>query len=186
MNNISDYSRKYFESTEKVITRNPDGTTTEDIVTNTKAIKHENQPDFIILYTRMWCECNDIPHRYRELFLQLASHMDYINNTDIDRSQLVNISGPHKLDILEALNWKEQALRKGLKALCDCNAIVKRVDFGKDWYQVNPSYAARGAWAAKNGYSIKDFQIHFNARKMTLQTSITVEDDGTVQDLSIQ
>lgn len=170
-------SKKFYEETEKRIIHNPDGTVTEDIMTTTKAIKHESQPDFIILYTKVWCEYNDIPNRYRELFLQLAYHMSYVDSNDVDRSQLVVVSGPIKQDIMNALNWKEQALRKGLKALCDCNAIIKRTDFGKDWYQVNPSYAARGAWSAKNGYGIKDFQVHFDMLEGMVQTVLTTDED---------
>lgn len=176
-NPFAEYSQKFYEETKTTTVKNPDGTVSETKDSVIKAVSRENQPDFIILYTTVWCECNDIPSRYRELFLQLAFHMSFVNSDDIDRSQLVDVSGPHKLDILEALNWKEQALRKGLKALCDCNAIIRRTDFGKSWYQINPSYAARGAWSVKNGIGIKDFKIHFDMLSRSLQTVITVADD---------
>ena len=42
-------------------------------------------------------------------------------------------------------------MQKGLKALCDCNAI-KRIDRGV--YQINPSYAVIGAYNSKGAKTV--------------------------------
>ena len=48
------------------------GNITEEITRTTSKMKIDNEPDFIKIYTKMWCEYNQIPYRYRQLFFSLA------------------------------------------------------------------------------------------------------------------
>lgn len=114
--------------------------------TRTKRIDRVTEPDFIKLYATTWRDKseNKIPIGYRPLFLELASRMSYCEADDLEHSQLVMTSGAYQDAIMKALNLKSRdSLQKGLKALCDCNAI-RRVQRGI--YQVNPKYAGKGQW----------------------------------------
>lgn len=109
----------------------------------TRKVEPSGEPDYIKLYTKMWCEFNGIPVAYRNLFLELALRMSYTDADDLDNSQTVYTGKPISTTICKRLGWKERMYLKGLKALCDCKAI-KRVNRG--FYQINPTYAGRGTW----------------------------------------
>lgn len=146
-----------------------------------QTIKRERseEPDYIKLYTNMWCEFNEIPVVYRPLFLSLISRMSYCNSNDLDNSQLVNTGKPWSESIMKECGWtSSDSLMKGLKALVKCEAIKK---VGRGVYQINPSYAGRGQWKynprlAQGG--IEDLIATFNFKNKTVSTKIVWADDG--------
>lgn len=174
-------------STEKqiTITIDSDGNETSTTIEKTRKIELSTEPDYIKLYTAMWCEFNQIPMAYRPLFLELVTRMTYCDKSDLNRSQVVGTGGPIGKAICKALNWTSRdSLKKGLKALVDCNAI-KRIDRG--WYQINPQYAGRGEWKYNprlDRGGIEDLIATFNFRDKTVKTEIVWADDGTENDFN--
>ena len=155
-----------------------EGNITTD-TTETSYIK-DSEPDYIKLYTKTWCEFNQIPNAYRELFLQLAMRMTYCSASDLKHSQLVYTGKPFCNEIMQELHWKENMYRKGLKALTEAGAI-KRIARGV--YQINPSYAGRGAWkynpTLKQG-GVKDLIATFDFKHGTVDTTIVWSDDKRI------
>ena len=142
-------------------------------------IERSSEPDYIKIYTDMWCEFNQIPQRWRELFLQLAIRMSYANSNDLENSQTVVVYGMISKSITEACGWKDKSnLRRGLKALCDCGAIK---NVGRATYQINPSYASKGSWKYNpklaNG-GVEDLIAVFKFKDKSIKTDIIWADDG--------
>lgn len=170
---------KIIERTSTTTKELADGTIetfTEEEVTN---IGRSTEPDYIKLYTRMWCEFNGIPAKWRELFMQLVVHMSYAIKTDLKRSQTVVVYGGITEAICEACGWKDKStLRKGLKALCDCGAI-RRTEF-RATYQINPNYAGRGAWKYNprdNSGGVEDLVATFHFKAGTVDTRVLWADE---------
>ena len=156
-----------------------DGTTESTHSEKTTAIKRNDEPDFIKLYTKMWCEFNNIPDAYRNLFLELVARMTYCNSCDLDKSQLVNTGKPWSDGIMKALHWKNAMYQRGLKALCDCNAIKK---INRGVYQINPQYAGKGEWKYNprlNRGGVEDLIAVFKFKDKKVETQIVWADDGT-------
>ena len=126
----------------------------------------------------MWCEFNDIPMAYRELFLQLVTRMSYCNSADLGNSQLVNTGKPWADSIMATLGWKKSMYMKGLSELCKYNEIRK---IGRGVYQINPQYAGRGEWKynprLKRG-GVEDLVVSFNFKDKSVDTEIVWADDG--------
>lgn len=168
-------------SIEKQITTTIDaeGNESSTTVEKTRKIELSTEPDYIKLYTAMWCEFNQIPVAYRQLFLELVSRMSYCNKSDLDQSQIVFLGEPISSAVCKALHWKSKdSLMKGLRALVKCNAIKK---IGRAVYQINPSYAGRGEWKYNprlNRGGIEDLIATFNFRDKTVKTEIIWADDG--------
>lgn len=125
------------------------------------------EPDFIKLYTEAWPPKKSIPNKddspagkkaaagkdtaqqtlpsvYRFLLVVLAARMSYCDSDDLQHSQLVMTGEPYRDDIMEIMGWgNRDSLQKGLRVLCECNAIRK---VSRGCYQVNPRYAAKGQW----------------------------------------
>ena len=149
-----------------------------DVKETTRKIERSTEPDFIKLYTKMWCEFNEVPDAYRGLFLELVVRMTYCNSSDLESSQLVNTGSPWSDSIMAALDWKKAMYQRGLRALCDCGAIRK---VGRGVYQVNPLYAGRGEWKYNprlNRGGVEDLIATFNFKDKTVNTKITWADDG--------
>lgn len=168
-------------STYKQETISVDETGQEHITTveRTSKIERSTEPDYIKLYTKMWCEFNNIPTAYRDLFYELAARMSYCNATDIDHSQLVNTGKPWADDIMHTLGWKRSMYQTGLRTLCRCGAI-KQVARGV--YQINPQYAGRGEWKYNPRLQrggVEDLVAKFCFKDKQVQTSIVWADDGT-------
>lgn len=168
-------------STDTQTTTIIDSEGNESITTieKTKKIELSNEPDYIKLYTKMWCEFNQIPLADRALFLELVTRMTYCHKSDLDHSQLVSTGGPFADSICQALHWKNKvSLKKGLQSLVKCGAI-KRVARG--FYQINPDYAGRGEWKYNprlDRGGIEDLVATFNFRTGTVKTEIVWADDG--------
>lgn len=165
-----------------------DSTTGEEHTTTvekTTMIGRSTEPDYIKLYTAMWCEFNQIPQAHRSLFLELVTRMSYCNKTDLGKSQIVCTGGPFADSICAVLGWKNKvSLKKGLKALSDCGAI-KRI--GRGFYQINPSYAGKGEWKYNprlDRGGIEDLVATFDFRKGTVETNVVWADDGTNCDIN--
>lgn len=144
----------------------------------TRKIDALGEPDYIKLYTRVWCEFNSIPVPYRNLFLQLAIRMSYADANNLSESQVVHTSKPTSDSICKVLGWKDNMYQKGLKVLCDCGAI-RRVNRGA--YQINPSYAGRGAWRYNPRLEqggVEDLVATFNFKKGTVEASFTWGDES--------
>ena len=146
--------------------------------------QRNEEPDFIKLYTKVWCEFNEIPIAYRNLFLELITRMSYCNSTDLDNSQIVFTGVPVSTQIMKALGWKKNMFQKGLKVLCDCGAI-KRINRGV--YQVNPSYAGRGQWKynprlAQGG--VEDLVATFDFKTKETNVNILWADNGEDEELN--
>ena len=143
-----------------------------------KTITRDPEPEFIKLYTNTWCEFNQIPNAYRELFLQLALRMSYCDTNDLENSQLVFTGKPFSEHIAKSLNWKNDMYKHGLVELTKCGAI-RRVS--RSVYQINPSYAGKGSWKfnphLKSG-GIKDLRATFDFVNKKVDTKIVWADDG--------
>ena len=171
-------NNKYLKKIETVTREDADGNVTSSTVETTTNIQRNDEPDYIKLYTKMWCEFNDIPMAYRELFLQLVTRMSYCNSNNLNGSQLVNTGKPWSDDIMAVLKWKKAMYQRGLKVLCECNAIRK---VGRGVYQINPQYAGRGEWKYNPRLErggIEDLVATFNFREGTVNTKIVWADDG--------
>ncbi len=165
--------------TEKVIVENADGSVSEKIVERTHTIERNSEPDYIKIYTRMWCEFNGIPDVWREFFLQLASRMTYADASDSNGGQIVFTGDPTRSYIEKTLKWKDSMYFKGLEALCSCGAIRKLKKRGV--YQINPSYAGRGEWKYNPRLQrggIEDIVAKFSFRDREVDTRIVWADDG--------
>lgn len=156
-------------------------TTTE----KTTKIERSTEPDYVKLYTQMWCEFNQIPQGHRPLFLELVTRMTYCDKSDLAKSQLVATGGPFADAICKDLGWtSKEALKKGLRALCACGAI-RRV--GRGFYQINPAYAGKGEWKYNPRLSrggIEDLVATFDFKAGTVETTIVWADDGTDCDMN--
>lgn len=85
-----------------------------------------------------------LPAAYRFLFFILAARMGYCDSDDLAHSQLVHTGKPYRDEIMEIMGWTNRdSLQKGLRALCECNAI-RYVSRG--CYQINPRFASKGQW----------------------------------------
>ena len=174
-------------NTETVKIIDADGNITETTKETTKKIEQSKEPDYIKIYTRVWCEINEIPEKWRELFLQLAVRMTYARASDPDNAggQIVSTGGPLGEEIRAALGWKTRVpYQKGLRALCECNAI-KRV--GRGFYQINPSYAGRGEWKYNprlDRGGIENIVGTFDLKEKKVDATIIWADDGTDNELN--
>lgn len=161
--------------TEKTTHEDCDGNITID--TKETSFTKNPEPDYVKLYTKTWCEFNDIPVTYRPLFLELIQRMSYCNSQEINHSQLVYTGKPFADVIMESLGWKKNMYQKGLKQLVEAGAI-RRV--AKGVYQINPSYAGKGGWKydpRKKQGGIKDLIATFNFKDKTVDTKIVWAND---------
>lgn len=171
-------------STETTTTIDADGNESTSIIEKSTNFQRNNEPDYIKLYTRMWCEFNEIPEVYRGLFLELVTRMSYACTSSEIGGQLVNTGKPWSDDIMKALNWKKAMYQRGLKALCECDAIRK---VGRGVYQINPNYAGRGEWKYNPRLQrggVEDLVVKFSFKDKDVQTSIVWADDGTDSDFN--
>lgn len=169
-------TKKIFKK-ETTINEDANGNTT----TNTKETCFEvtNEPDYIKLYTSMWCQFYSIPSSYSKLFIELAMRMTYCNTNDLEHSQIVYTGKPISDDIQHKLNWKPDMYQKGLKALVNAGAIKK---LSRGVYQINPNFAGKGSWKYNpktNQGGVKDFVATFDFPNKTVKTKIVWADDGT-------
>lgn len=164
---------------ETYTTEDGQGNITSSTTEKTVSIERNNEPDFIKLYTKMWCDFNQIPDTYRNLFIELVSRMSYCNAADLKNSQLVNAGKPWSDAIMATLGWKEAMYFRGLKALTECGAIKK---ITRGVYQINPSYAGRGEWKYNprlNRGGVEDLVATFRFKDGSVETDIVWADDGT-------
>lgn len=169
---------KVIKEINTTTTIHPDGEEETTVVEKTSTLQRNTEPDYIKLYTRMWCEFNGIPQTYRGLFLELVTRMGYCNATDLEHSQLVNTGKPWSDSIMQALGWKKAMYQRGLKALCECGAI-KQV--GRGVYQINPQYAGRGEWKYNPRLSrggVEDLVATFSFADGKVTTNIVWADNG--------
>jgi hypothetical protein len=171
---------KIITQTEESRTQHPDGSITIDSSSKTRKVEVSNEPDYIKIYTDMWCSFNGIDPRWRELFLQLASRMSYASITSPHGGQTVIVYGAVSDEITAACGWQDKStLRKGLKALADCKAI-KHVS--RSMYQINPSYAGRGEWKYNprlDRGGVENIIATFDFAAGTIDTKVTFADDGS-------
>ena len=120
------------------------GNVTEQTTIKETSFDKVQEPDYIKIYTNMWCEFKSVPVQYRNLFLALALRMSYCNKNDLEHSQLVYTGKPFSDELMKECGWTSyDSLMKGLKALCKSGAIKK---IARGVYQINPEYAGRGGW----------------------------------------
>jgi len=165
----------YEETTTKIDEEGNEQTTK---VSKNSTIIRNNEPDYIKIYTNMWCEFNAIPVVYREFFLQLIMRMSYCNTQSLGRSQIVFTGKPYSDDIKATVHWGDKMYEKALKELQKCGAI-KRV--ARAVYQINPKYAGKGEWKYNprlNRGGVEDLVATFNLRKKTVDLDIIWADDG--------
>lgn len=175
-------------TTQEIITANGDIETRTTTTENTVNIQRNNEPDYIKLYTRMWCEFNQIPETYRNLFMELVARMSYCDSADLPHSQLVNTGKPWSDAIMQALGWKKAMYQRGLKELCTCGAIKK---ISRGVYQINPNYAAKGEWKYNPRLQrggVEDLVATFNFKNGTVNTKIiwAAENDGSADEIDQQ
>lgn len=162
-----------------------DGNEHTTIKETTRKVERYNEPDYIKIYTNVWCELNEIPVKWRGLFLQLAIRMTYADASDPTGGQIITPVGPVATGIMHACGWQDRSmLAYGLQALCKCNAI-KHISRG--CYQINPSYAGKGTWKynpqLKSG-GIEDIVARFSIKDKTIDTKIIWADDSTDNELN--
>ena len=171
-------NNRFITEKQTTIQEDADGNIKTSSVEKVTNIQRNNEPDYIKLYTKMWCEFNDIPMAYRELFLQLVIRMTYCNSNNLNGSQLVNTGKPWSDDIMAVLKWKKAMYQRGLKVLCECEAIKK---VGRGVYQINPQYAGRGEWKYNPRLErggIEDLVAKFNFKDKSVDTKIVWADNG--------
>jgi len=173
-----------YRETETTVSISEDGI--EHITKKEKSttITRNDEPDYVKIYTNMWAEFNGIPPAYRNLFLQLATRMTYCNTADLKNAQLVYTGRPFSQMIMEALNWKEDMLKKGLRELSKSGAIKK---VGRGVYQINPSYAGKGEWKYNpklNRGGVEDLIAVFNFKNKSVKTDIIWADNGEETELN--
>lgn len=143
----------------------------------THEVKPLGEPDYIKLYTDMWCEFNKIPVAYRNLFLELVMRMSYANAEDPATSQIVYTGRPNSETICKRFGWQIRMYQKGLKVLCDCDAIRK---VNRGVYQINPNYAGRGTWrynpTLKQG-GVSELVATFDFVNKTVDTNMVFSND---------
>lgn len=164
---------KYHEETKQHTVEDSNGNITVDTTTTTKAISGSTEPDYIKLYTRMWCEFNGIPDKWRPLFMALVCRMGYADIKSASGGQTVYTIGSNATAIMADCGWsRRETMYRGLQALCDCNAIRK---VGRGEYQINPQYAGRGEWKYNPRLErggIEDLVATFNFGAGTVSTKI--------------
>lgn len=161
-----------------------DGTEQSTTKETTSKIEHSTEPDYIKVYTKMWCEFNQIPMVYRDLFFELICNMSYCNASDLEHSQLVNTGKPWSDSIMKHLGWKKAMYQRGLAELCKCNAIKK---ISRGVYQINPSYAGRGEWKYNPRLSrggIENLVATFDYASGTVATKMLWADNGEDTELN--
>lgn len=171
-------NKKIISEKETVIKIDANGNETQEIKETTRVYDKLEEPAYIKLYTDMWCKFNNVPEAYVRLFLSLIVRMSYCDAKDLEHSQLVNTGKPWSEAIMKECGWtSDVSLKKGLKALSDCNAI-RRV--GRGVYQINPSFAGKGLWKynpkLKQG-GISDLVATFDFVNKTVKTQIKFEAD---------
>lgn len=167
---------KYYEEKKTITDTDADGNvvhTKEE--TETKEIKKSDEPSYIKIYTDMWCSFNQIPEKWRPLFLSLACRMSFANREKTSEygGQVVHPIGRTAEEIVRECGWKTMGpLYEGLKALADRGAIRK---LGRGEYQINPSYAGRGSWLYNqrdHQGGIEDISTTFQFRSGKVDTKI--------------
>lgn len=163
---------------ETIVTEDADGNIEETSKERTGKIVRNTEPDFVKIYTKMWCNFNQIPDVYSNLFLLLVTNMTYCDAADLEHSQIVNTGEPWATTFMQKLGWKRAMYQRALKALCDCNAIRK---VSRGVYQINPAYAGKGEWKynprlARGGVEDLVAQFDFSAGKV--ETKIVWADDS--------
>ena len=93
------------------------------------------------LCIRDWSKFNAVvPQSYRSLLLALANKATPYDERSPDTSQIVYI-GPVAKAIMAECGWKTRdPLAKGLKSLCECNALRREA---RGVYRVNPDIVVR-------------------------------------------
>lgn len=159
-----------------------DGNISTSTVEKTSTIAKSDEPDYIKLYTKTWCEFNEIPLRLRELFLELVVRMSYADSSSPEESQIVFTGKPTSTAIMKALDLKQSTYNQYLRELRECKAI-RQVSRGV--YQINPNYAGRGQWkynpTLQSG-GISDLKATFDFVKGTVDTKIIWGDDKSSDD----
>lgn len=167
-----------------------DGNVSETVKEQTSKIERLQEPEYIKLYTKMWCVFNQVPVRYQPLFICLALRMQYCNAASKEGGQLVNTGMPYREDICKQLGWNnakdggESSMMQGLRELCKCGAI-KKVNRGV--YQINPQYAGKGTWKydpTREQGGIEDLIAKFSFKDGTVETEIKWGDDGEDTELN--
>lgn len=172
-----------YEKTEINTTTDADGKITSKETKVSTSVRKNEEPDYIKIYTNMWCEFQNIPQKYRELFYSLVIRMSYANKNNLEASQIVYVIGRNRNAIRQECGWKtDDPLAKGLKILCDFGAI-KKVERGV--YQINPQYAGKGSWRYNpkldNG-GIEDLIAVFEFKDKAVNTQITYRDSDERED----
>ena len=161
-----------------------DGNCRTETFERTTKIERNAEPDFIKIYTKMWCDFNRIPDRLRPLFLELVARMTYCNSADMANSQLVYTGRPWSDAIMRALDIQPSTYKQYLRELCDCGAIRK---VARGAYQINPAYAGRGEWKYNPKLQrggVEDLVATFNFKDQKVDTKIIWADDGTDDELN--
>lgn len=164
---------KYHQETKEHIVEDADGNITTTTTTKTKAIMKSDEPDYIKLYTKMWCEFNGIPDKWRPLFMALVCRMSYASLKSEAGGQIVHTVGSTGKAITEECGWKNKdTLYRGLQALCECGAIKK---LSRGEYQINPQYAGKGPWhynAKEERGGVSELIAKFDFREKRVDTKI--------------
>lgn len=181
------------DSTKEITTRiDEDGKEQTTIVEKVKKRERSTEPDYIKLYTSMWCEFNQIPMRARPLFLELVVRMSYADKSDRAGGQLVGTGGPVMASICEKLGSDGKPLtrstyQKYLKDLVNCGAIIP---VSRGYYQISGDYAGKGEWrynpTLKRG-GVEELTTTFRMKAdgtKNVETNIVWADDGEDTELN--
>jgi hypothetical protein len=141
---MAGYGYTVSTDTNTIVTIDGNGHKTVKQTIEQKQKQKSTEPDFIKLYTNMWCVFNNVPPVYEKLFLALAKRMSYCDAEDLEGSQIVFTGQPNANAICKECGWENQrTYKKGLAELTKLG-VIRHVSRGV--YQINPTFAGKGLW----------------------------------------
>lgn len=126
-----------------VVDRVVDNETGEIVDEKTTLRVTEQEPDYVKLYVRAWCDFKNIKGINSAFLVHLLPYMTYA-----EQKQTLYLAPPLKRAIAQRLGWSEktalnrfnQELRKLVR-----KGVLTHV--GESSYQVNPELVGKGNWA---------------------------------------
>lgn len=173
--------RREVETTTKIVT-DANG---EEVSRDTTTLEREvgtrrGEPDYIKIYTQMFCQFMGVDKTYRELFYLLAMNMSYANVNSSEGGQLVYTGSPMREAYMRDLGWTSRSMyQRALSKLCDAGVIRK---ISRGVYQINPRYAGKGEWHYNprlDRGGVEDLIATFDFRNRKVTTEVVWADDET-------
>ena len=150
-------------------------TTTVDLKTgevleeSVQRIIHSDEPDWVKLYVKAWCDFKNVKGINSQFLYNLLPYMSYA-----DEGQYIFITPFLKRQIAKKLKWKShsalQVFNNNLRKLVQQN-VLKHLD--TNTYQVNPELIGKGEWK-----DIRRLRATFNLETGEITHQYAQEDDN--------